>query len=492
VSLRIPRSLVAGILVAAAMPPWGWWPLALVGVALYGTSVLPVDATNRQRFTSGWLFGVGWFLPAMAWMWFLTAPGYLIAVALFAAFHGAAAVVAGALTRGDVRRSPLVFAATHTLAESLRMSFPFGGVPLATLGIASASSPLAALAPWGGVVLITLSTFWLALGPSRVGRILLFVAFLIPATFFDFTSESGGDYTVALVQGGGEQGTHAIDTDPRKVFDRHISLTRTLSSSQDIDAVIWPENVINVDDFETSRELDEIVSEAKRLDVPFVVGVTEDVDSDGFTNAQLVVSQDGTIEDRYDKVRRVPFGEYMPFRDALSALSDSTNLVPRDAVAGRGPGVLTIEGVQASVAISWEVFFGGRVEEGVEQGATFIINPTNGSSYTGTILQTQQVASSRLRAREQGRHLVQVSPTGFSAHVTDRGDVRARTGISEARIVVAAVPLREGRTFYSHTGNAPLICLLLLALATAMWSRRGRSRSTLGSIETGVNEVTHS
>lgn len=475
--LRIPRSLVAGLLVAAAMPPWGWWPLAFAGVALYGTSVLRPDATNRQRFTAGWLFGVGWFLPAMSWMWFLTAPGYLVAVALFAAFHGAAAVLAGGLAHHDAKRAPLLFAVTHTLAETLRLSFPFGGVPLATLGIAQSTSPLASLAPWGGVVLLSLCTFWLALGPRRVVRTLLLAVILIPATAIDLTRATGDIYTVALVQGGGEQGTHAIDTDPREVFDRHITLTRTLQSAQNIDAVIWPENVINVDDFETSPELSDIVSEARRLDVPFVVGVTEDVDTDGFTNAQVVVSPDGTIDDRYDKVRRVPFGEYMPFRDVLSALSDSTNLVPRDAVAGRGPGVLSIDGIRASVAISWEVFFGGRVEEGVEQGATFIINPTNGSSYTGTILQTQQVASSRLRAREQGRHLVQVSPTGFSAHVTDRGDVRERSGITEARVIVASVPLREGRTLYSHMGNAPLISLLLLVLAAAMWSRRGTSRT---------------
>lgn len=469
---RIPRSLVAGLLVAAAMPPWGWWPLALAGVALYGTTVLNNQSSPRKDFFSGWLFGVGWFLPAMAWMWFLTAPGYVIAVALFAAFHGCAAVLAGALSRRSDHQTPILFAVTHTLAETLRMSFPFGGVPLATLGIANASSPLAALAPWGGVILLTFATFWLMLGQHRLRRALVVVLVLVLASNVDLTSDSADEYTVALIQGGGEQGTHAVDTDPRVVFDRHIELTRSLTTNQNIDAVIWPENVINVDDFESSPEFDELAIEAKRLAVPLVVGITEDVDEDGFTNAQLAITADGALEDRYDKVRRVPFGEYMPFRSVLSALSDSTNLVPRDAVAGEGPGVLSIGGVRASVAISWEVFFGGRVEEGVERGASFIINPTNGSSYTGTILQTQQIASSRLRAREQGRQLVQVSPTGFSAHITDRGDVLQRTGISEAKTVVATVRLREGRTVYSYTGNAPLICLLLLVFAAAIWTRR--------------------
>ena len=69
------------------------------------------------------------------------------------------------------------------------------------------------------------------------------------------------------------------------------------------------------------------------------------------------------------------------------------------------------------MAISWEIFFGGRARESVVHGAEAITNPTNGASYTGTIVQTQQVASSRLRAIETGRWVVQAAPTGFTAIV---------------------------------------------------------------------------
>ena len=43
---------------------------------------------------------------------------------------------------------------------------------------------------------------------------------------------------------------------------------------------------------------------------------------------------DGTLASRYEKERRVPFGEYMPLRALLEALGAPTNLVPRDALAG--------------------------------------------------------------------------------------------------------------------------------------------------------------
>ena len=75
--------------------------------------------------------------------------------------------------------------------------------------------------------------------------------------------------------------------------------------------------------------------------------------------------------------------------------------------------------------ISWEIFFPDRTREGVEDGARLVLNPTNGASFTGTIVQTQQVASSQMRAIESGRWVGQVAPTGFTAVIDDDGQ-RAR------------------------------------------------------------------
>lgn len=161
-------------------------------------------------------------------------------------------------------------------------------------------------------------------------------------------------------------------------------------------------------------------------------------------------------------------------RSLISAMGAPTHLVPRDARAGDARAWLDVAGTRAAVAISWEVFFGGRVNEGVTDGATFIVNPTNGSSYTGTVLQTQQLASSMLRAKEQQRWLVQVSPTGFSAFVTPSGEILDRTDISHSAIVERTISLRTGRTLYSRLGNRPYI-LGLAALFFMLVRRRYRT-----------------
>lgn len=296
-------------------------------------------------------------------------------------------------------------------------------------------------------------------------------ALLVIALISPHAHDLGPIKRVAAVQGGGPQGTLAINTNPRDVVERHLAATRTITDTG-LDMVIWPENVIDVDEFYTSIEREEIAAEASRLGAPFVVGITEDVDRRYFTNAQTVVNVDGTLADRYDKVRRVPFGEFVPLRGLLQTLGAPVDRIPRDAQAGDTPASLRVGDTTIGVVISWEVFFSGRANEGVERDATFIVNPTNGSSYTGTILQTQQIASSRLRAIEQDRWLVQVSPTGFSAIISPSGEVFDRTGVSEQRVIIGEVPLRTGRTLYSRLGDLPLIVTIVSVLLALLYSSR--------------------
>lgn len=492
---RLGLAAFGGLLVALSLPPWGWWPLAFAGPAVLEVALGPRPA-RWDRFVGGMVFALVWLATGMAWMWQLTVPGYIATGLIFAAWHGVAELVA---PPGHWR--VLGRPAAHSLVEALRFSFPFGGVPLASLGIAQAAGPFAGIARVGGVILITWVVFQVgfALGALfsaarqqaadrgqrlAIGAIVAAAAVLgLAATVAPRGTGTGEHLDVAAVQGGGEQGTRAIDVPTRVVTDRHLEATRAIEADATLDLVLWPENVIDTVDFSTSEELRLVAAEAARLGVPFAVGITEDVAGQPgrISNAQVVVTPDGAVTSRYDKVRRVPFGEYVPLRGLLEALGAPVDQVPTNAVAGTAPAVLDLpDGTRVAVAISWEVFFGGRTREGVKHGAEVILNPTNGASYTGTIVQTQQVASSRLRSIETGRWLVQVSPTGFSELVTPDGDVIDRTAVSERAIVRGRVELRTGRTWYVSLGDAPFIAALAIVFAGS-WVLTAR-RSRLASL----------
>ncbi|MEO6651722.1 MAG: apolipoprotein N-acyltransferase [Ilumatobacteraceae bacterium] len=487
---RLALAALAGSAVAGSLPPWGFWPLAFVGIALFESTVGD-DLTRRWRVGLACAFAGSWMLIGMAWMWYLTAPGYIVTSALFAALHGVAAAVAPTGRWRVIGR-----AAAHTLAEIVRMLVPFGGVPLATLGIAQAGGPLIGVARVGGVILLTWLVFQLGFAAGALIRafavdrdvvlhpdgrpaavaigvaVIVAVAAVIAPTGRDLGVEP---LTVAAVQGGGEQGTSALEVASVTVTQAHLDATSTIESSPDLGLVVWPENAIDVNDaaFEDSAQFAAVAAEADRLGAPFAVGVTLDSEfsahpsADSFVNAQYVVAAGRAISG-YEKVRIVPFGEYVPFRGVLEALGAPLDQIASDATRGRDPGVIELpNGTRVGVMISWEVFFGDR-GRAAEQGA-LLLNPTNGASYTGTIVQTQQVASSRLRAVETGRWVVQVSPTGFSAFVSPDGTVLQRTAVGERRVITMAVPLREGTTWYSALGDGPWIAAVVVGFGLSLW-----------------------
>jgi len=475
---RLGTAVGGGLLLAASVPPWGWWPLAFVAVAVLDVAL---EGTGRRgRFAVGWLAGVGWLAPSTVWMLDFSPPGYVAAAFVLSAAPGvAAAVVPG--------RRPwrwLALPGALALAEFARWSFPFGGVPLSTVPMGQAASPFAVVARLGGGVLVTL----VVVGGGVALRAALLrhrravaiglactVVIVAAATLLP-RARTVGTLDVAVVQGGGPQRTRAVDTDPALPYRRHVQATEGITGP--VDLVLWPENVVTVDGFvEDTPEGAELAALARRLDATVVPGVVEGFD-DHFRNASLVITPEGTFTDRYDKVQRVPFGEYVPFRGAVDLLSGgaASTFIPRDARAGTGPARLDTPVGRLAIVISWEVFFERRARDGVGDGGEVLLNPTNGSSYWLTIVQSQQVASSRLRAIESDRWVLQAAPTGFSAVVDPDGTVLDRTGTSEARVLRATVERRTGTTPAVRTGPWPWLGVAFGLVAGAIYADRRTDR----------------
>ena len=472
-------ALGSGILLAAALPPWGWWPLAFVG--LVAVDRLIADQPRWSRFRRGWLVGLGLYLPSLFWMKDLTLPGYFIATIAYAALIGAAAAVVPATPPGRWVALPGAIG----LTELLRWSWPFGGVPLSSLAVGQVASPLAPVLRVGGSLLLVeltvivgvtlaaaLSRHWRA---TAVGAGCVVVALAFAALAPRGEAVDDGGIHVALVQGGGEQGTRAEDTDEQVVFQRHVDASQLVDTP--VDLVVWPEDVVDVEGpLDQSREGEELSDLARELDAPVIAGVVEGDGPEHFRNYSVVFDADGEIVDRYDKVHRVPFGEFVPLRSLIERFAGDS-LTGREAVIGDHPAELDTSAGKLAVAISWEIFFGDRVREGVERGGEVVLNPTNGSSYTGTQVQTQQIASSRMRAIENDRWVLQIAPTGFTAIIGPDGTVHQRSSVSEQIVLQGTVVRRDGTTLYTRLGLLPAWIVALASLAGGWFLARRAKRN---------------
>jgi len=175
----------------------------------------------------------------------------------------------------------------------------------------------------------------------------------------------------------------------------------------------------------------------------------------------------------YEKVHRVPFGEYVPDRSFFSRLADLSG-VATDAVPGHGSGLMRTPAGPLGLLVSFEIFYAGRSHSSVRAGAELLAVPTNTSSYSTSQVPSQEIAAAKVQAVETGRDLVQAAPTGYSAVVTARGVVVGRSTLGTRQVLVADVALRRGMTPYDHWGDLPVLILAALALA-AGWARQLRA-----------------
>lgn len=487
-------SILAGLLIAAGLPPWGWWPLTIAGLALW--YFVLNQLTPHTRFGRSLLVGAAWFFPSTLWMADLTPVGWPVAASAFSVM----VALVGWVTPSDRVYRGAVFCGALALVELIRWNWPFGGVPVSTLPMAGVNTPLASSVRLLGspilVVLLALAAVILADLVTRRKASLAAVGILaaLPvAGLLPWVATTEGDsIRVAVVQGGGPQNTRADLCQNRQVFERHMEASQLIS--EPVDLVLWPEDVVHpaADGAASdscpepllgrSEATDRIARLADSLNAVVVTGWFEP-SADGVSNLNysIVTDSSGVTGDRYDKVQLVPFGEFVPLRGFIERFS--SELPSRDVQEGTEPAVVDSELGPLGVSISWEVFFDHRARDAIGNGGVVLLNPTNGSSYWLTIVQSQQVASSQLRAIETDRWVLQAAPTGFSAIIDPSGEVVARTGVSEQRVLIETIDLREGRTPAVVLGAWPVLIASLGILAfahldslTQAIARRSRAR----------------
>ena len=155
-------ALVLGIVQALSFAPWPSAWLQLLSLAGLAALVWHTGAARRGRLLAGWLFGIGWFVTGLCWLYIsmhdyggMPAPLAALAVLLFAAYLAiwpalVLALAAPPAGRRAGLREALVFAGAWTLSEWLR-GLLFTGFPWLAIGYAQVDSPLAGWAPVLGV-----------------------------------------------------------------------------------------------------------------------------------------------------------------------------------------------------------------------------------------------------------------------------------------------------------------------------------------------------
>ena len=173
----------------------------------------------------------------------------------------------------------------------------------------------------------------------------------------------------------------------------------------------------------------------------------------GSYNAAVMVNEQGLLLAQYDKIRLLPFGEYVPLPRWLPGAS----LVPvmvGDFTPGDRYTLLPLGEARAGIFICFESAFPYIARRFTNDGADVLINISNDGYLGPTPVMKQHLANAIFRAVENDRPLIRVTNTGISAYITSRGEVRDATdGYQTAARTWQVQRSTNGKTFYTRHGD---------------------------------------
>lgn len=503
-------ALLSAALLWAAFPPLDLGFLAAVALVPWWSALA---ARERGTGLASFLLGFAFFLGSLAWLLWVTVPGWVALCAYLALYFLAFDLLWRFLRRRLPVPPSLLAAVLWTALEYVRATL-FTGFPWLLLGHAAwrmrtllQSADLAGA--YGLTFLFALANALAAAAttnrraspaghpsglPERLAAAALVALSLAYGAWRIRTLSQADGPRVASVQMDVRLSPDREPPDGRAVFEAILDLAKRVPPGS-ADLVVWPETMVAapLDDSWPAAAIlwPRLRNAARGAGCPILVGAFGLHPRDGDPGAARRCNSAWLVEParegpapRYDKMHLVPFGEYIPLGEALPFLR---YLVPAAFRTGMHAGRRAVRFPAGrwtfAVAICFEDTVPGvarrLLREGGEGKADFLVNISNDGWYNGWWEFDQHLVGSVFRAVENRVPVVRSVNGGATAVVDPLGRVariRLDSGSDRGGAGILRAPLRTSPavTLYARAGDIfAQACLAASALLVAAAVLRG-------------------
>lgn len=489
--------LAAGLGVASVLgfAPFYLYPIPFLTLAgLFW--LLRHSSTARQAAARGFAFGLGYFLTGVSWVYVslhdfgamplpLAGLATLLFCAVLAMFPAFAALIAARLRTSPRWHLLIVLPAAWVLLEWVR-GWILTGFPWLTFGYSQVpASPLAHLAPLGGIYLVSFGVAMtagaIALLAERTGRLSAILAMVAVwgaaalAGLPQWTQPHGKPFSVALLQGNVAQ---EMKWRP-EVAQATLRRYEALIAGSRAELIILPETAYPFFLDELPAEyLNTLRSYAQSLGGNLIIGIPERQGSGpngDYYNS--IVTFGSAPSQLYRKSHLVPFGEYIPLKPIFGWVIHILDIPLSDMSRGpRHQAPFDFGAIRVAPNVCYEDGFGEEII-GAARGATVLANISNDAWFGRSFGPEQHAQVSQARALETGRYMLRATNTGVTAIIDEKGRMVKRLPEFTLGVLSGVVQGYSGDTPYMRVGNVPIVLTLMILLAAALVRARRFARA---------------
>ena len=486
-------AIASAILLVLPFPDFDLWWFAWIGMVPLLVVVTRTPKAGRA-FLLGWLWGVIFFYGSC---WWLTYPmihyariavplAYvllLLPVTLVALFP---ALFCALIARVVARFGPGALFAAPFLWVSVELGrYAVTGQLWNAIGYSQAFHPLLIQsARWGGVYAVG---FLILLSNAALASLLLRRSLTWPLSSLvimalialaskgirletppeDRIARDRSEVEVVAVQPNVPMEGPDDPASMNQLLNRHLELSRQglANPSNGLDVwrlVIWPESPMNFSYSRDSQLRDAVATLARTRHTAVLLNSLEPAPNNGEHNSAILVNEEGQKLAQYDKIRLMPFGEYVPLPQWIPGASSVRGIVG-DFTPGSKYTLMPLGDLRAGVFICIEAAHPGIARSFVNEGADVLINISNDGYLGPTPVMRQHLSNAIFRAVENDRDVLRVTNSGISAYIHSNGRVMDSTpGFSPTVRVWTANGKHAGTTFYTRHGDVfAYLCALI-------------------------------
>jgi len=192
----------------------------------------------------------------------------------------------------------------------------------------------------------------------------------------------------------------------------------------------------------------------------------------GEHNSAVMINEEGRIVAQYDKIRLMPFGEYVPLPRWIPGASSVRGIVG-DFMPGSSYTLMPLGAFRVGVFICIEAAYPSIARSFTNQGADVLINISNDGYLGPTPVMRQHLSNAIFRAVESGRYLVRVTNNGISAEIESDGRILDSTPAFEPVVRTWLLSnQKQSKTFYTRFGDVFVYACALITLGLISASYR--------------------
>lgn len=465
--INFALALLSALLLIFTFPNWmitshgiPWLaPIALVPLLV----ALAREPRPIWRFALGQFAGVVYWFGICYWIQFVLevhgGMGRAGSWATFLLFAVAKAIHLGvfslfAAVLLDTAYAVPAIAALWTGIERTHATFGFAWLDL---GNAAIDMPLPLrLAPITGVYgisfLFALTAVVVVMVILRRGRRPIYWLAAIPALLVlpELPHPEPGTQTALMIQPNMPEKDDWTQQQATHTRDQLVSFTMDAAERAHPQLIIWPEVPGPIYYYDDPTFRDEAGALAMTNHSNFLFGTVAQTPQRQPLNSAVLLSPDGTVVDRYDKINLVPFGEYVP---PLFGWVNRISPEISDFVPGNRIVVFPVGDHRIGTFICYESVFPAEVRQFVKTGAQLLVNISNDGYFGHSSAREQHLEIARMRAIENDRWLLRVTNDGITAAIDPGGHITLRLPMYQLSSALAKYNYRDGITLYTNIGD---------------------------------------